>query len=665
MTYTIHYKIQYKRSETNSTTTIAILEKGYGGSTVNLSPELPTLQIIKNGNVDNIYEPTVGFGAILNVSTTPLTLLNIFSADSTKFIVKCYNSTGTTSGLFFQGYINAQGGYQEDYSSNLPMPITINVNDGMALLDTIYYKQNNGTFYTGTVTIGTVINNILAKISGLTFSQIYMSNDITVNGYDHNLFLNIKVNQDNYVDESGVAMTCREVLNSIIGGLPLSMHFLADSVYIFDPYNLKDTTKGYKYTFPNFTETTQSLGGVIDFSGVTISYYETGQGLDMVAQVDEVDLKFSPYNIGSISYDFNANASGTSFIGQDAGTWYLNNTVTFSGWTQSGSGHFIGVEETLTTDRTYGLWLTNTSDVMTYTIPFSNINPDSNVSMRITFNGYAQTKVNSANIFSSAAATPTYQYQLPVSIKVGNLYWNSTTWTATPTTVLMIFRQEGVTNTQFAADNKASSVQNIWITSTFIAGALAIPITSITGGTITFSIKDYWTSGNISIKTGCYVNFLGVLLKDFKIDFVTSNYTVIDNSGVMKRANLSTNLINKNNVTTIETKNGCAQYGIAKGGYYSPSNNQLSLYGLYRDFVVKMSEDFLLQSFISQYKIPRVKLSVNLNVKNYGLALNMKLISDNKYLSGKYFYIVNSTYTDDQENMEIEMIEIANSRESL
>jgi hypothetical protein len=42
-----------------------------------------------------------------------------------------------------------------------------------------------------------------------------------------------------------------------------------------------------------------------------------------------------------------------------------------------------------------------------------------------------------------------------------------------------------------------------------------------------------------------------------------------------------------------------------------------------------------------------------------------KIIKDNKYLSGKAFYIVGSTYDDETESMQIEMIEINNSRDSI
>jgi hypothetical protein len=67
---------------------------------------------------------------------------------------------------------------------------------------------------------------------------------------------------------------------------------------------------------------------------------------------------------------------------------------------------------------------------------------------------------------------------------------------------------------------------------------------------------------------------------------------------------------------------------------------------------------------LSEYELPRLKFLATINVKNYMLNLSKYIICDNKYLRGKGFYIVNSTYDDENESMQIESLELTNNRDT-
>lgn len=695
MAYNVHYRIAYKRLS-NSQTTIDILENSYGGSVVNLNPDATPLTITKSGDINNIFQPTIGSGAVINVMATPLTLLGLFTTDPQQFIVKCYNGSSGT-GLFWQGFVNAQI-YNEDYSLNIPVPISINANDGMAVLDSLYYKNADGSFYSGSTTIGTVLNSILGKL-GITFSNIYTSNDLSTNGYTSNLFLNIKVNNECYITESLQAQTCREVLNSILSGIPLSMYFKSDKIFIYDPINLNNSALGKAYTLPAFSESTFAVGGYADIiSGTTggsssIGYYQTGQGLDIVPIVNEVDIKYNSYNTPDFVYDFNT-ATGDSFthfqtyVTPFLNNYYSNTTVLFKNWTQktsggtAASGHFVGVKEAIDGAPTFGLYLDNSGDILTYKIPLSNINTDSMVYIKFSFDAYLVTRVNDGvdnsdygdNIFAATRVIEVNSYYVLTSLQCGNQYWKGTSWSVGQTggwQQTIGFIQDGVTSAQYALNHRASKVNDTWAN----GHKLAQLDTSVTGGSLTFNIyctygaiTPYWTDIVHHPEDIANITFRRVLIKNVKLEFVNKAGVSIGNAGVNVKGNVDTSLIYKTNPYEISTTNGSTgSFGISKGSYLTTSNQTLVNFGIYRSGTVYMTEKVVLQEFISQYKVPRRKLTANLNVKNYLLDLNMKLITDYKYQSGKAFYIVNSTYNDSEESMNCEMIEICpiSSRESI
>lgn len=693
MSYNKIYTIDYKRLS-NKPTHIEILQNGWTGGTTVLKPDATPLTINLQGDSSNIFCKTIGTGVILNVIANPLSLITLFNnSDPQANIVKIYNSTGATN-LFWQGFINPV--YQEDYSVNYPTPVSINCGDGMQLLDTIYYKNSDYSFYTLNTSVGNVIKNVLSKLN-LSFGNVYSDIDLTTfdpdtDTYKSNLFKYVNVNQHNYIDESFVPMTCRGVLDSLFGGIDgLKVQFIASDLYIINPINLNDATKGKKYTLPDFTESTSNFGGYVDImTGTTggsssIGYYQTGQNLGSTDQVNEINIKYNPYNQTGFNYDFNAMATGGTFshVSVPSVDYWHNMSVLFSGWTQTtsggtaASGHFIGLKQTpLDSSPVYGLLIDNSGDVLTYKISFSNINPDLNLRLKITLESYCQTRlylngstpVDNENIYGSTETMPVFGYKIITSIKCGNLYFDITdsNWKSSFHNNTFLVIQDGVTISQYSADGTKSIVNDTWVTTSNV-----IPIGGITGGSLTFSVNCIAGDSEInrSVKRPEYdamSHFRRILIKSVKIDITDIAGNVITNNGILTRGNISTNLMYKTNVTDISTTSGCGNYGVSRGSYFTTSNQPLLLYGLYRteNGSTKMTDKLLIQTFQSQYKVPRVKLMASLNVKNYGLSLQNKLIKNTKYL-GKAFYISSYSYVDDQESMDVEAVELASTYDSI
>ena len=176
-------------------------------------------------------------------------------------MVKVYNGN-SGSILMWQGFVNT-GVYYESYSTTASLPssiISINCNDGMNVLDSLYYKETNGDLYTDVSTFGSVLKNIFNKL-GTQYNYIHTSNDLTLFDTSSNLFTKMKVDNENFFDENLVPMSCREVLDSFLGGLGLVMFFKGSDIFIIDPISLHDVNKGMVYDVSTFTEDSSSMHG--------------------------------------------------------------------------------------------------------------------------------------------------------------------------------------------------------------------------------------------------------------------------------------------------------------------------------------------------------------------------------------------------------------------
>ena len=83
--------------------------------------------------------------------------------------------------------------------------------------------------------------------------------DYRVVDYQDNPLLYLMVNQENYIDENGKPMTCREVLDTIMKSFGLRMSFRGETTFtLIDPICLHNTSRGQEFNsgwgevFPTF-----------------------------------------------------------------------------------------------------------------------------------------------------------------------------------------------------------------------------------------------------------------------------------------------------------------------------------------------------------------------------------------------------------------------------
>lgn len=742
--YGVKYRISYHRFS-GGQTTIDILEKDHVESVIiDLLATGDPLEISFEGDLSNIYKPTIGSGATIKIAVTPLTMLNLFTDDPQKFIVKIYNglsedSSGTIN-LIWQGFINTDL-YTENYSTPLSLKgeITINCNDGMSVLDNISYRmaeedESAGAVelvYTGFVTIAEVLYNIFLKLN-LDFNTIQTASDLLVAAGKSNIFQYLTVNNENYYDEEGKAMSCREVLNSIFGGLGLVVSFKGNTIYIIDPINLHDEGLGKIYTLTDDSvfsdnETQLDLGGFLDISGSAniIDWHETGQVLDIVRQFNQLEIKYDPYNFVENGYNFDE-------IGHASNVYecqmFTDNNITYriytgilmkhlpketkNDWVLNGGCSFEGIQEVNQLDDAVVAYYikqltTGGAANYSYDFPYSNIKQDENSMLELSMSVYVNTKhINNILAPLDTIANKKTETEIKtlyvgdIEIKIGDYWYDETVgeWSASSYhKIKMYVRQleadiiEAHTGQgtwwrrlfgkpiQYLEED-TSKINDSWITSilyiplkesaavapTLLSGSISIIISKVISlGAAVFPKDD---DGN---NIGSIAGIKNVLIKDISVQIVDLNKIPVSKDGILTKANISNITDRKKESLNIELTSGIGPYGSSRGAFSSSEVTPIgtNITGLMRSgdtpLTLYKTSDLLAQNLLSQYSKERFKLTGKLNVKDYLLDVNMKLIKDSDHLTDEVFYIVNGTYHDREEWMGVEMIELENVREPI
>jgi hypothetical protein len=717
----VKYRISYRRLS-NNITTIDILDSSYGGGIINLTPDADPLNIAINGNVESIYTPTVGSGATIKALSLPLSLVSLFTTDPQKYMVKIYNGISGTN-LVWQGFVNT-GLYSENYSTgyNVQNSITIECNDGMALLDEYYYKPIDSSFYTGFATIGTVLTNILNKLN-ITFTNIYTSNDLTTASAGTNFFTLLKVNNENYVDENVIAMSCREVLDSIFGALGLTMSFRGSNIYVIDPINLHDTAKGKVYDTATFTENASTLGGYLDISNKDINWFETGSNMDIVQSFNKIEVNYDPYSFIEANYGFDSDnlipeTAGWSWGG--SADFALCNNALFKDWSITEGLAFDGIKAVqqmegfpdVLGEPVYFIRETSVgTGSYSYTFPLSNIKQDDNLLLELSMDVFLNTK-NAYNILTPTEPETKISNAFVgnIEIKIGDKWYDSSSniWQDTQCYSFIYVREleADIVTSKYKDYNlwpfyhwryfplDLSVVNDKWIPSLLhipLSEAVASGVDLVNGSIQIIISKKFKVLSSDEIVSipglilpngtnipptyvNAVINLKSVDIKNIGIKIVGLDKSPIANTGIETVANLNDDLTRKKSPLSIKLTNGTGPYGVSRGAF-SGLNETVSgtnIIGLYRqgDATIHNTTELLTQSLLSQYKVPRSKLTGTLNVKDCLLGVTTKLIKDSTYSKDengnpKAFYIVGGTYNDRYENMNVQMIECASTRDSI
>ena len=651
MTYSIKYLITYKKTS-GVTTTIQILEKDYGGGTTTLMADGNPLEIMISGDVTDLYCGTVGSGANINLRITPLSMINLFTTDPQKYMVKVF----ADATLIWQGFINT-GIYYEDLNSNKNTLLSLKANDGMAILDMIPYRLDSSTYYSGITHIGDVLTKIMSKLN-LSFNDRWSLMDFRVTDYAVNVLLYLKVNQENYIDESGVPMTCREVLNSIMKSFGLRMSFRGDVIYIIDPIILHTKEKGQQLNAGWGDSITTFPGGYLDISTRQISWYQTGVSLDIIPPINQLDVKYDPYTFtgATLNLEDSANwynvGSFTGPSGLVPNRYYINKTIQFKNTTVDGSILQQAIKREDGSEPEYYFKLqkkagsTGNPGIARISFPFSTVSNDSNISLNISADYYTNTR-DFDNIYDTSIASDVINYiETSLGYRFGGGPDSSIIWKDVK--IQSDYTLNGATMNQ-------SAIQDNWFTVT--------KNVNITGdGSLNVFIWGKFNTGWYTTKEK------NVLVKNIKVDVVDSLGNNIENKGQKCTALKAINdyVITP---TEISLQHGTGPYGTSKGAYIDYLRDIVSP-GIYRGLDpctgnLYPNSYHVAQSFVSQYSSPKFVLKGDLNVRTHLLDTQNYLIQWSNYLPNKSFFIANGTYNDKYEYMTVEMVECVSTRDNI
>jgi len=457
------------------------------------------------------------------------------------------------------------------------------------------------------------------------------------------------------------------VMDSVLSSLGLVMFFIGDTVYIIDPIDLHNSdTVSKLYDFDlvfGRNESVEGFGGYLDISAADITWFKTGQRLDITQPFNYINVKYDPYNWISLEYDFN-DVDNITTVGTfaDLGGWFQNSTVVFSGWSFNALSRFIGIKETEDDDPIYGLFLGDSDDIIRYQNANFNINQDASLTVKVSCQAYANTKVVTANIYSAVTKCPLNAYYISYAIKIGNLYWKDDHWEAGESgnyKQLLVVRDFTISSSQYVADNSLSQVGDVWM-----EAFDEVTIANLGGANAGISIYVYDTFATMVGGT-----FLSLILKDFKVEFINPvTGKVIENNGVNFNGVIDSSSDVKKASLDINLKQGIGAYGTSRGAFSSAeaATAGINITGLERaGGATQKTTELVLQSLLTQYGSPRFKLTGYLNVVNYISDVRLYLIKDTDHMGSKAFYIVSGTYHDREEYMEVVMSEIGDTRETI
>lgn len=661
MAYGIKYQISYKRLS-GGITTIDILQNGYTTPVIPLKGAGEPLEIMFEGDINNIYKGTTGSGANINIVTSPFSMVNVFTTDPQEYLVNIYNGySGTT--LVWQGFLNS-GIYTEQLNSNKNSVISLKANDGMAILDMIQYRPTVDTYYLGTARVNTIINNCLNKLALTWTDRRGLVNLFTsMTGW---IFNDLLIKQENFIDESNIPMSCRDVLTYIMESFGLKMYFIGPIIYIIDPINMHNTAIGQQYndqwTGSGFTTWP---GGFLDISLNEINWFKTGTSLDVLTPINKLDIKYNPYNFSSTTFSFSNidnwfnSGSWSGTLGNSPNQYKINKTIVYKNVVIDGSILQESIKKIDESGQEYYLKLLagsvnrnlyGSKGKAAFTFPFTSVYKDASVYIKVSADYYVNTRLFD-NIYDGTVASTTVNYiDNSVGLKIGgggdsSIYWQEIKVTSKS-------GLNGLTMNQ-------SQIQDAWYTGSTLFGLYH---------------NNYIWDGSISVyidafyDTGWYTsNDKNCLVKNVKIEPADCAGNIIENNSINYSIinTISNYIIAPMEITTLL---GTGPYGISKAAYIDSGTNKLSD-GLYRDYDVNTQRykcSYLLgQNFVSQYGKPRLILTGDLKVKNYLSKIQNYLIRWSNNLPGKSFYILKGTYNDYREYFSATMIECASTRDNI
>lgn len=246
-------------------------------------------------------EPVSGTGIEISfLSPTKLYFLNkLYTTNPQEVQIKLFRNGSPA----FLGWMDSEE-YSDEWTDAVNYEVTITGNNGFALLDRIAY---NGP--TELTSLYDLVHGAIVA-TGLDYSRIVVASGTTTPGQlaAETCLAKIFAKPDNFVDEKGVVMSWREVLESILTPLDLGLFTFGDYVYLRDTHTMGAGGTQKHRTMDGLQGGSSGLPSPIMLDWVldqsTIAYEKA---------LNRASVKFNKYKYDKVSLPITEDTVGGSF----------------------------------------------------------------------------------------------------------------------------------------------------------------------------------------------------------------------------------------------------------------------------------------------------------------------------------------------------------------
>jgi len=673
----VKYFYEYKGPRAVNTYRVDIDDVDYAGAAVELQAEEVPF-VIRQEPISRI-DTIGGSGAELNlISKTSMQLLDLYTTNMQKYKVLFY----INGVLSWCGWLDSEmygEDYARSFNYGVQFPANDGLN---LLERLYLYNEFNARYegiMSAFDVIKLIIQKIALPYTSL---YIALSSTIVYefDGEDvdyvpaeagESLLHTLEVLTDNYYDELGESMTLREILRAILAphGAKIRLNPFDNSLYIYDINALeKDTDivlKKYSCIDFSFIEDVNisQLVNTLDLSN-EMEFKGQGQHLDYEDAINKQVINYSPYGVNPI---LNIKFDADEFLYTDFNRTTLTHGVTNGyKWTEwaydnnskyaaFNNGYIIRQNDNNLTIPSpldyYCKWdndnnpddktdMSNNQPVIKTIMPSPYMIESLNF-ISIELDAYFRTKEDLNNDSEESATTIRAGY-IYAYIKIGDHYFNPEAgqyglpWSTTPKLTRLAF-YSGET-----ADIATSNISDTWAKCRNMYGgdSFVIPLFPALYGyegtlsvefvshfsTSSYLLLDDMTEEQINnTKTTQYKYVKDVRIKNLRVTIksaLPSNIGFYPGSDVVNSDVIIESVLNKqvkNDGPEIDLMHGTRRDGVERAAFMYKRNNQhFYLDRIKRAGITDNAETLLLNTIISNYKAPAVKLS--------GVMLNSTLV---------------------------------------
>ena len=252
--------------------------------------------VVKMPDLGNKFQTVRGTGCIIQLlsETDQKFFDGLYHENQQEFKVYHY----INGVLNWCGYLNSEM-FTEPYDSNFNYIVEVSGNDGLNLMERLFFNESDASKYTGLKTEWELLQIVFGKIN-LPYNDIRISLSTTFTGYTggatETILHKTYLESSNFYDEDEKPMNLRDVVESILKPYGAFMIQSNGSIYITD---INTQAGGGSVTYKQYNTSTHAyIADVVETNELAVSsigYFGTGQQIEISGGTNRQVVRYSPY----------------------------------------------------------------------------------------------------------------------------------------------------------------------------------------------------------------------------------------------------------------------------------------------------------------------------------------------------------------------------------